>query len=168
MDALSTALAEQDLGAAVSELRALAALDPGNAMYLERLGEVLLFAGEENLDEAERALETALKLRPGRARVHLSLANCARLRQDFERAERELRAALLLEPGSPTALSNLSYLISERAERTTALAEQKALYRESLALLDRLLAGLAPDDPRRPSIEVSRASSARRLELLGG
>jgi arylsulfatase A-like enzyme len=168
MDALNTALAAQDVPGAVAELRALTALDPGNASFLERLGEVLLFAGQENLDEAERALAAAQALRPGRARVHLGLATCARLRGDSERAVRELQSALALEPDAPAALFNLSLLQAERAERSAAPDEQRALYRESIALLDRLLGELAPGDPRQPAFAQSRANLARRLEQLGG
>ena len=117
---------------------------------------------------AERALEAALALRPGRARVHLGLANCARLRQDFDRAERELRTALALEPGSPTALYNLSFTLAQRAERAGTQAEKRALYGDALSLLDTLLGQLAASDPRRAPFAESRANLARQLQAAGG
>lgn len=168
LDALGLALAAKDFAGAVTELRALTALDPRNAVFQERLGEVLLYAGETNLAEAERALEAALALRPGRARVHLGLANCARLRQDFDRAERELRTALALEPGSPTGLYNLSFTLAQRAERAGTQAEKRALYGDALSLLDTLLGQLAPSDPRRAPFVESRANLARQLQAAGG
>jgi arylsulfatase A-like enzyme len=168
MDALALALAARDFPAVAAELRALVELDPANAQFQERLGEVLLQFGAEHLAEAERALTAALTLRPGRARVHLGLARCAQLQGELERAEAELRTALLLEPNSPTALYNLGFVLAARAESSKDLQEERRMYREVLELLDRALAALPKDAPESAALAETRANVARRLELAGG
>jgi tetratricopeptide (TPR) repeat protein len=159
LDALREALGRGETEQAVAELRALVALDPENAVFLERLGETLLYANAgANLDEAERALERALALRPGRARVHLALASCAIARGDEPRIERELRTVLALEPDQPTALYNLSYLLSRRGHASG----DRAAFAEAEELCARLVAGMAATDPRRAEMERTRADLARR------
>jgi arylsulfatase A-like enzyme len=166
MDALAEALALGRTAEAVAELRALVALDPQNAQFLERLGETLVYAdAEANAAEAERVLERAIALRPGRARAHLALATCALVQGDVARAEREVRAVLALEADQPSALRNLAFLLAQRARAATDPAARRAAAAESVELLDRLQPQLAADDPARAELGRQRADLARLAGL---
>lgn len=191
MHVLAEALARSDFDAAVGELRELSRQDPGNPLFLERLGELLLYSGEEHLDEAEGALQDAFRLRPGRPRVHLGLANCARMRADAAqrrweasgrsdeaaraewaeqtaRLEGELRATLALEPNHPTALFNLSLTLTRKGDRAGDAGARRGHYSAALELLDTLLEGVPPEDARRAAFAQSRDSLRARLQALGG
>jgi len=158
MDALGEALARGEQQVALDELRALVELDPENAQFLERLGEMLVYVdAKANLAEAEAVLAKAVKLRPGRARVHLALANCAIARGDEAAIERELRTVLALEPGQPTALYNLSFLLAQRGQAAAAgSAQARAAFGEALELTEQLLADLPASDPRRADLVKQR------------
>jgi cytochrome c-type biogenesis protein CcmH/NrfG len=120
------------------------------------------------VDEAEAALERAHDLRPGRVRVHLGLANCARVRDDAAGLERELRAALALDPGHPTVLYNLCFTLVQKGDRAEALDDRLAAYYESLSLLRRLLEQSREGDPNRGTFQQARVSLERKIELSGG
>lgn len=168
MDSLGVALAQGDFRTAAEELRALSKLDPQNPLFLERLGEILLYQSEANVDEAEATLKRAYELRPGRLRVHLGLANCARVRGDAAGLERALRAALALDPGHPTVLYNLSFALVQKGDRAEALGDMRAAYSESLSLLRRLLEQSREGDPNRGGFQQALVSLERKIKLTGG
>jgi Flp pilus assembly protein TadD len=88
------------------------------------------------LDEARRALETALRLEPCLAEAHLNLAELARVRGDEPGAERAIRAALACHPDS-AAVHHAPGLWRGRAGRA----------RDAMASLKKAVE-LAPADTR--------------------
>jgi predicted CXXCH cytochrome family protein len=74
------------------------------------------------VDDAERALQTALRLAPCIAEAHLNLADLARSRNDEPAAEREIRAALACNPKHGSAHHALGLSLVRQKKAHDALA----------------------------------------------
>ncbi|HVV26981.1 MAG TPA: tetratricopeptide repeat protein [Rhizomicrobium sp.] len=131
--ALDVAQALGDRKAQARLYRALAGLQPGNAIAHHKLGNVLREL--DCLAEAEEAWRAAVAANPGFAPAHTNLGVAAKLRGDFRAAEQSFRAALKIAPGSAAVRRNLGSVLEQAGD--LAGAEQQ--YRHALAN--------APDDP---------------------
>ncbi len=198
MLSVSQQIAAGDVDGALTELRVLCKLEPNNPALLEHLGEILVFRSRtEELNEAERCYSRVLELRPSRTQSRLGLANCALLRSETyrERMQEEMQAGregparaladqwrplatravenfrlvLESEPNHPTALHNLSTLlssISEDAYLRGKRSKAKSCLREARELTVRLIGELELSDPRRSGYEQTKRLLETRLRQL--
>lgn len=141
MHVLAVKTATGDTSGAIESLRELCSLDPGSAVFAERLGLALLGEAQPDVDQAEAFLQRAARLRSGRPRVHLGLSRCygmrstdarrrladhqrkgeedqaRRVQDEWREYQRlrvaELRLVLQLESTNPQAMFNLAIALCE-------------------------------------------------------
>ena len=114
--------------AALEELRALAAADPGNALARNEIALTLADLGRP--EEAGQAFAAALKLDPTVAAIHSNYGNWYFRRGELDQALERYRAAIELDPDYAEAYNNLGSveLRLGRPERAAAA------YRQALEL----------------------------------
>lgn len=107
---------------AEAEAAVLPLANAGNADALILLGRLYRTAGR--LDEAERALQRAFEVAPGRPDLHEERAAVALARNDLVTAEAALKQALRIDEGRTSAHITLGQLYAERLDQPEAAAEQ--------------------------------------------
>jgi len=166
-------------------LRDLVRRSPGSADFQGRLGVVLMSLGDEDLAEAEAALQEAVRLQPRSPEPCFNLGICSLKREALARrageeetlagyrrqALRAFQACLALEPDFPDALA-LCGLLGLRVARVLDRDEPARLLREeSLDLLRRFLEVAPADHPRRErcreALENQTAGGAARSRTRG-
>jgi tetratricopeptide (TPR) repeat protein len=120
---LASALMEQDVPAAIKELRELEQKFPNFEMCHVCLGNGL--AAENDFDGAEAEYRIAIKLAPEDADAHVGLANLQKLRKNNDAALQEYRAAEQADPGSPAGYENVGRSLLEKKDYAGAVAELK-------------------------------------------
>ena len=117
-----SALLEQcgDFGRALSEAQTLAALQPGNAQPIQRIGLVLLHGGK--VDEAVRLFRELAKLRPERVEAYQALGDALLARGSVEDSLSAYRAALERGGDSPRLHSGLAALSLRQGDLDGAVA----------------------------------------------
>jgi tetratricopeptide (TPR) repeat protein len=91
------------------------ALEPCNAGFSERLGEVLVRKGQ--IPEGIALLKTACQMRPDNVWARCALADAYELQHDTPNAIGEYSEVLRLQPDFPNALNNLAWLRATNPHR---------------------------------------------------
>jgi arylsulfatase A-like enzyme/Tfp pilus assembly protein PilF len=129
---------------------AILAEDPENVQALFGLGNAL--ASTAQVDGAIDAFRRFLKLVPGSAQGHQSLAICFTKKKDYDAAMRETEAALLVDARFTDARLMRAEILRERGDREGARAEMKA----ALAV-----------DPENPAVRIQQARHLAHDGKLG-
>ena len=179
MHVLSVRTALGDDEGVVESLEELCELDPGSAVFAERLGLAMLRVPNPDVQVAEAHLRRAAQIRPERPRTHLGLSRCygmqamaarreaallqsrgddegareqqALWREHQRRRVAELRLVLRLESTNPQAMFNLAIALTEDGDFERARA-QPALARalyEEAGELLDRMLAIVPDDDPR-------------------
>jgi tetratricopeptide (TPR) repeat protein/predicted Ser/Thr protein kinase len=101
-------------------------LDPGNPLLLIHLADILL--NKDDIEQAEKAAEAALKAAPNTKEPHAELARIAIAKRDYARAEALLRTAVKLDPYFETGESQLGdvLLLADKPDEAIAVLKKKA------------------------------------------
>jgi len=114
---------------AIQYISAAIAINGGDSMYFNNLGEVYRSLGRSA--EAESAYRKALELTPTHADAWNNLGILMQSKADFAGAEASYRRALELRPNFPTVLNNLSVALKQQGQA----AEAAQLLDEALRLM---------------------------------
>lgn len=155
------------MGDSLSSLKRAIELDPNLSKAHLLYGTVMLQTVEPDLDAAEEAARTAVRLAGPSPQASITLARIAERRGDLPAARQHYEQALEMAPSAKPALFGLGSLlvrVGEEERGRTLLAEF-----ERLAEIDDALAAAAsraqskPDDPER---QVALARALRRAGQL--
>jgi tetratricopeptide (TPR) repeat protein len=99
---------KQDFKKAFQHFEKASALDPRNAVYVERAARAMVFEGD--IREAKRLAERAVELKPDDPNCHTTLGRVFQLAGMERNAKREFEAALKLDPKQDFARSQVRKL----------------------------------------------------------
>jgi len=137
--------------------------NPRSPFALQQQGALELARGD--LAAAAGHLQEAVTLAPGDERVHVSLAQLARLQGDLDTSERELRRAVEILPDEVVARSTLANFLLARGDLEGAREQYAALTRLHPANGEAwLMQALIALDGRQPA--AAAAALARAAEHL--
>ena len=152
MEEVVQAGALQDTAREIELLRGLVVQEPQSASLREALGILLVKAGPEHFDEAERNLRSAIRIEPKSSRSHFALGRLFHQRADAvrdeirrrreqgeerdalrealaeerrlaRRAMRSYRTTIEFEPDYPDAIERLARMLTEDADRSARAGE---------------------------------------------
>ena len=108
------------LEAAITEMQAIVADEPGEIAVLDGLGRALILAKRGR--DGSKVLQQLLRLRPNHADAWSNLGACHQLEKEFDAAIACYQRSLELDPNGPGALTNLAACLKKVGRDAEAAA----------------------------------------------
>jgi Flp pilus assembly protein TadD len=111
---------DSTLAAAIAEMQAILADEPGEIAVLDCLGRALILAKRGR--DGTKVLQQLLRLRPNHADAWSNLGACHQLEKEFDAAIACYQRSLELDPNGPGALTNLAACLQKVGRKDEAAA----------------------------------------------